>query len=103
MEDIYVGYKYFQTAAADKVMYPFGFGMSYTDFEISGSVKNVDENSVVVDTAVKNTGDCEGKEVVQIYIEAPQGKLGKPVRTFAGYAKTKELAANESEYKYLMP
>lgn len=97
VEDIYVGYKYFQTVAADKVMYPFGFGMSYTDFEISGSVKNVDENSVVVDTAVKNTGDCEGKEVVQVYIEAPQGKLGKPVRTFAGYAKTKELAANESE------
>ena len=43
LEDIYVGYKYFQTAAADKVMYPFGFGMSYTDFEITGSVKNVDE------------------------------------------------------------
>ncbi len=97
VEDIYVGYKYFQTAAADKVMYPFGFGMSYTDFEITGSVKNVDENSVIVDTAVKNTGDCSGKEVVQVYIEAPQGKLGKPARTFVGYAKTVELEAQDSQ------
>ena len=97
VEDIYVGYKYFQTTARDKVMYPFGFGMSYTDFAITGSVKNVDDTCVVVDTSVKNIGDCSGKEVVQVYVEAPQAKLGKPVRTFVGYAKTKELAVSESQ------
>lgn len=97
VEDIYVGYKYFQTVARDKVMYPFGFGLSYTYFEINGNVSNVDYECVIVETNVKNIGKCSGKEVVQVYIEAPQGKLGKPVRTFIGYAKTKELCVDESQ------
>lgn len=96
-EDIYVGYRYFETFAPDKVLYPFGFGLSYTTFQIK--TNNIMELSDKWDfiITVTNTGSCSGKEVVQIYCEAPQGKLGKPVRVLCGYEKTNTLSPGESQ------
>ncbi len=97
-EDIYVGYRYFETFAPEKVMYPFGFGLSYTNFKIA--TKKVDFNlqsGLTVEVEVTNTGSVEGKEVVQVYAEAPQGLLGKPLRSLVGFNKTKTLKPNESE------
>lgn len=98
-EDIYVGYRYFETFAKDKVRYPFGFGMSYTTFgtEVVSAVKDDYKKEIVIETKVTNTGGCKGKEVVQVYCEAPQGKLGKPLRVLCGYNKTSELNPGESE------
>ena len=96
-EDIYVGYRYFETFCPEKVLYPFGFGLSYTTFDIKFD-KAVINNSVYYITAtVTNTGKAEGKEVVQCYFSAPQGKLGKPKYQLCAYKKTKNLAPNESE------
>lgn len=98
-EDVFVGYRYFETYAQDKVMYPFGYGLSYTNFNINAKECTVEEADrtieIVVD--VKNTGKVAGKEVVQVYVEAPQGKLAKPYRVLVGFAKTKELAPGEKE------
>ena len=82
-EDIYVGYRYFETFAKDKVRYPFGFGMSYTTFDISAEFSAAD-GVVTANVTVKNTGSVPGREVVQIYCEAPQGRLGKPARVLCG-------------------
>lgn len=95
-EDIYVGYRYFETFAREKVLYPFGYGLSYTTFKAESAVK--DKNDFVEVTAVvTNTGDTAGKEVVQVYVEAPCGKLGNPSRRLAGFAKTGVLAPGEKE------
>ncbi len=98
-EDIYVGYRYFETFAQDKVRYPFGFGMSYTTFRIKNTDYSCDKDgfNVTFGVSVKNTGSYSGKEVVQVYLEAPQGKLGKPARVLSGYAKTKTLAPDEEQ------
>lgn len=95
-EDIYVGYRYFETAAKDKVAYPFGFGLSYTEFtqEASASQEN---NTITVKAKVSNVGDVAGKDVVQVYYEPAQGKLSKPVRNLIRFGKTKELQAQETE------
>lgn len=95
-EDIYVGYRYFETFAPEKVLYPFGFGISYTKFELSVDTKQAAEN-IVFEVSVKNIGESGGKEVAQIYAEAPQGKLGQPVRQLAAFAKTRELAPGETQ------
>ena len=89
-EDIYVGYRYFETFAKDKVMYPFGYGLSYTDFSIDVSGTKLEERGgmLCLNVDVTNTGTVSGKEVVQAYVEAPQGALGKPARVLVGYAKT---------------
>lgn len=87
-EDIYLGYRYFETFAKDKVMYPFGYGLSYTNFSIEGKILSVTSEEVIVEAKVTNIGNMPGKEVVQVYIEAPQGKLGKPSRALVGFAKT---------------
>ena len=98
VEDIYVGYRYFNTFARDKIIYPFGFGLSYTKFEITDcKVKQNAETTATVTFTVKNAGDFTGKQVVQVYLSVPQGKLGKPSRELAAYVKTKELAPNESQ------
>ena len=91
-EDIYVGYRYFETFARDKVLYPFGFGLSYTTFDIAitGAKQLSDKWDFTV--KVTNTGHYSGKEVVQIYCKAPQGRLGKPSRVLCGYEKTDTLA-----------
>lgn len=96
-EDIYVGYRYFETAAKDKVMYPFGFGLSYTAFESHVTAFDVTDKTVSVGVSVKNTGKMAGKEVVQIYYCPPQGALAKPVRNLIRFGKTKLLAPSESE------
>lgn len=99
-EDIYVGYRYFETFAKDKVLYPFGFGLSYTSFEtkLCGMECREDgDGRLCLSVKVKNTGAAAGKEVVQVYIEAPQGALGKPSRVLAGYAKTAVLAPGGEE------
>lgn len=95
-EDIYVGYRYFETFAKDKVLYPFGYGLSYTKFELNTTAK-ANGSSIIFDVTVKNIGGCSGKEVVQIYFSAPQGKLGEPLRQLIAFGKTKELAPAEEQ------
>ncbi|MBH5316435.1 glycoside hydrolase family 3 C-terminal domain-containing protein [Paenibacillus sp. GSMTC-2017] len=101
-EDIYVGYRYFETFCPEKVQYEFGFGLSYTSFEIKPeeaklTVKN-GEKQIEIDVTVTNTGSIyAGKEVVQVYYEAPQGKLGKPAKVLAAFVKTKVLQAGDSQ------
>ena len=96
-EGIYVGYRYFETFAKEKVMYPFGFGLSYTRFEYSNCSYIKNEDIITLNVDVKNIGDVPGREVVQAYISASQGKLEKPAIELKGYYKTKELLPNETE------
>jgi beta-glucosidase len=98
-EDIYVGYRYFETVpkAKEKVNYPFGFGLSYTDFKLSDIKAQDDGQNITVSLKVTNTGELSGKEVVQVYYSAPQGVLGKPQKVLAGFKKTKLLKSGESE------
>jgi len=97
-EDIYVGYRYFETFAKDKVRYPFGFGLSYTKFSIVCDDLQTDADNVKFSVTVHNTGSrYSGKEVVQIYVDAPQGKLGKPLRSLCAFAKTDTLAPEQSQ------
>lgn len=96
-EDIYVGYRYFETFAKDRVRFPFGFGMSYTSFDIAASDFKLDGDKVTGSVNVKNTGSTPGREVVQIYCSAPQGKLGKPARVLCGFDKTRTLQPGESQ------
>ena len=96
-EDIYVGYRYFETFARDKVLYPFGYGLSYTTFEMKAEVLKNTGDEITVSAMVANTGELKGKEVVQVYVKVPQGKLGNPARKLIGFAKTKELEPGEQE------
>ena len=98
-DDIYVGYRYFETipGAADKVNYPFGFGLSYTRFTISEPEMCADGDEIAVRAAVTNVGRLAGKEVVQVYFAAPQGRLGKPARQLAGWRKTRKLLPGETQ------
>lgn len=96
-EDIYVGYRYFETFAKDKVLYPFGYGLSYTTFEISNSNVISSEEDIQFSFEVKNTGKCAGAHVVQLYVSKPQGALGKPGKELVGFAKTKVIEPGESE------
>lgn len=97
-EDIYVGYRWFETFTPDKVQYPFGFGLSYTTFAIDLKSASETDTEFHFDCTVKNIGtQYSGKEVVQVYLEKPCGALGNPARILVGFAKTKSLAPNESE------
>ena len=96
-EGIWVGYRYFATAGKP-VSYPFGYGLSYTTFAYSKSVVKVEKNGNVTATVtVTNTGSVAGKEVVELYVSAPDGGLVKPVYELKGFAKTKELKPGASE------
>ena len=96
-EDIYVGYRYFDSFDVP-VSYPFGFGLSYTTFEYSDAKIAEKGDTYEITVTVKNTGNLEGKEVVQLYISAPDNKAAnKPVKELKAYAKTKALKAGESE------
>ena len=108
-EDIYVGYRYYETFNKDAVMYPFGYGLSYTEFEVipenirivsaEGAEKeNISDASdkVILSAVVKNNGKMAGKDVVQFYVTAPQGKLGKPSVSLVGFLKTDILQPGES-------
>lgn len=108
-EDIYVGYRYFETFAKEKVQYPFGFGLSYTTFAVTdASMKQADLPTIMTDAkaaetapfvtvsaSVTNTGAVEGKEVLQLYLKKPQEKLGNPSRELVAFAKTKKLEPKE--------
>ncbi len=111
-EDVYVGYRYFETFAKDRVRYPFGYGLSYGKFELDdealsagafldqvGGRGEASEGYPDLHAGVRvtNVGTVPGKEVVQLYCEAPQGKLGKPARVLCGFAKTKTLMPGESQ------
>jgi beta-glucosidase len=96
-EDIYVGYRYFDTFGRD-VAYPFGFGLSYTTFAFSKPVvKAKGKDAVEVSITVKNTGSVSGKEVAQVYVQAPKGRIEKPAQELKAFAKTRDLQPGESE------
>lgn len=95
-EDIYVGYRYFETFAPDRVLYPFGFGLSYTRFRLSSQAA-VSGNQVTVNTTVENVGDEAGREVVQVYVDLPCGTLGNPKRVLAGFKKTGLLQPGQQQ------
>ena len=96
-EDIFVGYRYFETFAKDRVLYPFGYGLSYTEYDITdvSIINNFDE--VTVKFKVTNTGQVSGKETVFLFTKQPQGVLGKPEIVITGFAKTGELAPGQSQ------
>ena len=96
-EDIYVGYRFFDTFNRE-VAYPFGFGLSYTTFEFAKPiVKTKGKDAVEVSITVKNTGSVAGKEVAQVYVQAPKGRLEKPAQELKAFAKTRELQPGESQ------
>lgn len=98
-EDIYVGYRYFETipGAAEKVNYPFGFGLSYTSFAYTVLSVEQDGDAIRACVQVTNTGRFAGREVIQLYFAAPQGKLGKAARSLAAFRKTDLLQPGESQ------
>jgi len=95
-EDIYVGYRYFDTFNRE-VAYPFGYGLSYTSFSFSKAAVKVSGDKVTVSVTVKNTGGVSGKEVAQVYVTAPKGKIEKPSQELKTFAKTLELKPGESQ------
>ena len=98
-EDIYVGYRYFETIPGqrEKVCYPFGFGLSYTSFSIELEEVQEESEQIRFRVGVINQGERSGKEVVQVYFSAPQGLLQKPARVLGAFAKTRELMSGESQ------
>lgn len=96
-EGIYVGYRYFDLAAENASLFPFGFGLSYTTFSLENESIINNGQEITVNTKVTNTGTVVGKEVVQIYVSCPSGKLDKPLKDLAAFTKTKELAPGESQ------
>lgn len=99
-EDIYTGYRYFETMehAKARVNYPFGYGLSYTEFQTSVLWAGERDGQIIIHAQTVNTGDFPGKEVIQAYFCAPQGLLGKPARQLAAYEKTGTLKPGESQY-----
>ncbi len=95
-EDIYVGYRYFETFAKEKVRYPFGYGLSYTAFSVDPSL-TYDEQGAEICVKVKNTGKCAGRCAVQVYVQKPFGKDGNPKRELVGFYKTGLLPAGGEE------
>ena len=97
-EDLFVGYRYFETFAPEKVQFPFGFGLSYTAFDTAVQEVCVCGDEVQAKVTVTNTGDrFSGAQVVQLYVSAPQGKLGKAARSLIAFGKTQELKPGESQ------
>lgn len=97
-EDVYVGYRYFETFKPQAVRYPFGYGLSYSKFEYQCQFKHNDPYQIEVD--VKNIGSMRAKEVVQVYIESPITLLGRPSKVLVGYLKTPMLEVGESRTLY---
>ena len=95
-EDIYVGYRYFDTFKKN-VAYPFGFGMSYTTFEMGKPSVKAKGNNIEVSITIKNTGKVAGKQVAQVYVTAPKGAYEKPAKELKAFGKTRELKPGESQ------
>ena len=95
-EGVYVGYRYFH-AAGVRPLFPFGFGLSYTSFDLNPVETSLDGAVVTCRVQVKNTGDRAGREVVQVYMSAPQGPLDRPPQELTAFAKTKLLQPGEAE------
>ncbi len=95
-EDIFVGYRHFDTFGIEP-LYPFGYGLSYTDFEVITLDAEADWQNITLTVQVKNTGKMAGREVVQVYVSSPAGKLPKPYQELKGYAKTGLIAPGKAE------
>ena len=95
-EDIYVGYRFFDTFGRS-VAYPFGYGLSYTTFEYGKATVNQKGEQIEVSVTIKNTGNRPGKEVAQVYVAAPKGTLEKPAKELKAFGKTRELQPGESQ------
>jgi len=95
-EGVYVGYRYFDSAKKAP-LFPFGFGLSYTEFAVGDACAVLDGEQVTVSAKVKNTGSYPGKEVVQLYVSIPQGKLDEPYQILCGFSKTGLLAPGQEE------
>lgn len=98
-DDIFVGYRYFETVPGKKdcVVYPFGYGLSYTTFEFSNMTALSVNGKIIVSVDVRNAGNVSGKEVVQVYYEAPTGKITNAKKELCAFYKTKLLKPNETE------
>ena len=96
-EDIYLGYRYFETFEPEKVLYPFGFGLTYTKFGFSETSCSWNDGKVVVSFKVTNTGSFKGKCVPMIFASCPQGKLGKPSKVLCGFSKTSLLNPGDTQ------
>ena len=97
VEDIFVGYRYFETFAKEKALFPFGYGLSYTNFDIELLDFKADKEKMTAKVQVTNIGKYAGKEVVELFARAPQGKLTKPLMSLVSFDKTTELAPGESQ------
>lgn len=95
-EGIYVGYRYFDTVGK-KPLFPFGYGLGYTTFQLKNLKVSVDGSGVQTTVSVTNNGKCAGKEVVQIYVSIPSDKLDQPYQTLAAFVKTSELMPDETD------
>ena len=95
-EGVYVGYRYLDSVDVAPI-FPFGFGLGYTTFELGGATVTVNGSAVTVEVEARNTGERPGKEVAQVYVSVPAGELDQPFQTLAGFAKTGELAPGASE------
>ena len=95
-EGIYIGYRYFDSFEVP-TSFPFGFGLSYTDFKFSDLNINRDGNIITLELKVRNSGETAGKEVVQLYVKSPEGSLEKPAKELKAFAKTRELIPGESQ------
>lgn len=97
VEDIFVGYRYFETFAPEKVLYEFGFGLSYTKFSIECLEASEKDGNITVTAKVTNKGMLDGSEVVQLYAKCPNGKLGKAAKVLVAFAKTDVIKPNETQ------
>lgn len=97
VEDIFVGYRYFETFSKEKALFPFGYGLSYTNFDIEVLDFKSDNDKIKVEVRVTNIGDVAGKEVVELYASAPKGKLSKPVMSLVAFDKTINLEPKKSQ------
>ena len=95
-EGIYVGYRYFDSVGK-RALYPFGYGLSYTEFQVTTKEVVREKTMVTIKANVSNVGMFAGKEVVQLYVTAPWGELAQPYQKLIAFAKTKELVAGEQE------
>jgi len=95
-EGIFVGYRYYDAFGLEP-LFPFGYGLGYTDFETGSAAVKTDGPEISVSAAIKNTGSHDGKETLQVYVSCPQGRLGRELKSLAGFAKTDALAPGKSQ------